>query len=436
MERETVKRNVQSFPITNFTKIKEQLLYWANQFDSCSFLDNNCYPSAQSEVECRVGVGAFNSCSPTDNHQQQLKKFLETTNDWLFGHISYEYKNVLHNSNDAKSLNLETGFELIRFFQPEIVILLYLDKIEIQTIHADTTIVFNDINNFLVSETSSADIHVSLVPKISKEEYLNSIRQIQKHIVRGDCYEINFCQEFVSADSIINPLAVFQRLTLLSPNPFSCYYKIDNNFLLCASPERYLKKEGNKLISQPIKGTFKRNITNREIDESLKQQLLESEKERAENVMIVDLIRNDLSKICKESTVEVSELFGIYSFPNVHQMISTIVGTIDDSIDFSKILEATFPMGSMTGAPKKRVMELINQYEVGTRGLYSGTVGYISPEKDFDFNVVIRSILYNETNKQLSYQVGSGITHYSNPESEYEECLLKAASIRESLKNK
>ncbi len=436
MERETVKRNVQSFPIANFTKIKEQLLYWANQFDSCSFLDNNYYPSAQSEVECRVGVSAFKFFSPTDHHQQQLKKFLETTNDWLFGHISYEYKDVLYHTMDAKILVPNTSFEIIRFFQPEIVVLLYLEKIEIQTIHSDTTLVFNEINNYFVPHNSFDELNVSIVPKISREEYLNSIRQIQKHIVRGDCYEINFCQEFVSTQSIINPLAFFQRLNQLSPNPFACYYKIDNNYLLCASPERYLKKEGNQLISQPIKGTFKRNISNLDVDETLKKQLLESEKERAENVMIVDLVRNDLSKICKESTVEVSELFGIYSFPNVHQMISTIVGIIDDNIDFTKILEATFPMGSMTGAPKKRVMELIDQFEVGTRGLYSGTVGYISPEKDFDFNVVIRSILYNETNKELSYQVGSGITHYSNPESEYEECLLKAASIREVLKNK
>ena len=194
-----------------------------------------------------------------------------------------------------------------------------------------------------------------------------------------------------------------------------------------------MKKTGNQLLSQPIKGTFKRDTNDLNTDNFLKQQLLESSKERAENVMVVDLVRNDLSKICKESSVNVTELFGIYTFPQVHQMISTIVGEVEDHIDFADILEATFPMGSMTGTPKKKVMELINQYEVQQRGLYSGAVGYITPNKDFDFNVVIRSILYNSTNKYLSYQVGSGITHYSDADAEYEECLLKAKSMKRVL---
>lgn len=149
--------------------------------------------------------------------------------------------------------------------------------------------------------------------------------------------------------------------------------------------------------------------------------------------MVVDLVRNDLSKVCKEGSVKVSELFGIYSFPQVHQMISTIEGELDEKVPFSSILKACFPMGSMTGAPKKRVMELIEQYEKTKRGLYSGAVGYIDPNGDFDFNVVIRSILYNAVNQYLGYQVGGGITFYSDPEKEYEECLLKAAAIRKVL---
>ena len=432
-----MKRNVQSFPITTFKKTKEQLLYWANQYCSCSFLDNNNYAFPQSGVECRVGVGAINTFSPTINHHHLFRQFLKTTNDWLFGHISYEYKDALLNTADLSTTLTPKGFEVIHFFQPEIVILLYKDRIEIQTIDSDPTFVFNTINNVPASDSDSLSNHinVSLVPKISKEDYLHSVRQIQKHIARGDCYEINFCQEFTATNAIINPLSVYQRLNQLSPNPFSCYYKLENNHLLCASPERYIKKEGNRLISQPIKGTFKRNVSDEAADKLLRKQLLESEKERAENVMIVDLVRNDLSKICKESSVTVSELFVIYSFPNVHQMISTIVGTIQDNTDFTEVIEATFPMGSMTGAPKKKVMELIEKYEMGTRGLYSGTVGYISPEKDFDFNVVIRSILYNESTNYLGYHVGSGITHYSIPENEYEECLLKAAAIRDVLKS-
>ncbi|MBL7747847.1 MAG: chorismate-binding protein, partial [Chitinophagaceae bacterium] len=161
--------------------------------------------------------------------------------------------------------------------------------------------------------------------------------------------------------------------------------------------------------------------------------LFHSAKDRSENVMVVDLVRNDLAKICTEGTVKVDELYGIYSFPQVHQMISTVSGELKQGISFADIIKATFPMGSMTGAPKKRVMELIEQYEQTRRGIFSGAVGYIAPNGDFDFNVVIRSIMYNAATRYLSYQAGSGITFYSDPEMEWEECLMKAAAIRKVL---
>jgi para-aminobenzoate synthetase component 1 len=205
---------------------------------------------------------------------------------------------------------------------------------------------------------------------------------------------------------------------------------LEDKFLLCASPERYLKKENQQLISQPIKGTWQRNHESDAGDASYKEALYNSKKDRAENVMVVDLVRNDLSKICEEGTVKVDELFGIYTFPQVHQMISTISGTMRNDLHWVDAIEATFPMGSMTGAPKKRVMELIDQYEKTKRGIYSGAVGYVKPNGDFDFNVVIRSLMYNEANHYLSYQVGGGITFYSDPELEYEECLLKAQGIK------
>jgi len=149
--------------------------------------------------------------------------------------------------------------------------------------------------------------------------------------------------------------------------------------------------------------------------------------------MVVDLVRNDLARICEEGTVNVDELFGVYSFPQVHQMISTVSGELQEGMQFTDMIRACFPMGSMTGAPKKRVMELIEKYERNKRGIFSGAVGYISPEGDFDFNVVIRSILYNASTKYLSWQVGSGITFYSDPEKEWEECLLKASAIESVL---
>ena len=219
----------------------------------------------------------------------------------------------------------------------------------------------------------------------------------------------------------------------MSPTPFACFYKLEDQYLLCASPERYLQKKGNTLISQPIKGTIKRDLLNEEADKQLIARLQQSEKDRSENVMVVDLVRNDLSRVCKEGTVEVEELFGVYSFPQVHQMISTIKGELKEGINLADVLKASFPMGSMTGAPKRRVLELIEQFERTKRGLYSGAVGYIDPEGNYDFNVVIRSLFYNATTRYLNYQVGGGITFYSDAEKEYEECLLKASAIQQVL---
>jgi para-aminobenzoate synthetase component 1 len=250
---------------------------------------------------------------------------------------------------------------------------------------------------------------------------------------RGDFYEINYCQAFEVPQLNADPVSVYTNLTDISPTPFACFYKNSSDYLLCASPERYLQKKGNQLISQPIKGTIKRSLENDAADKLQVEALKNSSKDKSENVMVVDLVRNDLSRICEQGSVKVSELFGIYSFPQVHQMISTITGTLRSNTSFSEVLEATFPMGSMTGAPKKSVMETIDTLEPTRRGLYSGTVGYFNPEGDFDFNVVIRSIFYNNDTQKTNYQVGGGITIYSDPEKEYEECLLKAAAIKKVL---
>jgi para-aminobenzoate synthetase component 1 len=274
---------------------------------------------------------------------------------------------------------------------------------------------------------------VDIQGRFSKEDYIATVEQLRRHILRGDCYEVNFCQEFYAEGVALDPLAVYHSLSEASPNPFGGYYKLTDKYLLCASPERYLKKEGSHILSQPIKGTSKRSPADKAQDEQNRLRLYESPKDRSENVMVVDLVRNDLSRVCREGTVTVEELFGIYSFPQVHQMISTISGELVAGTGFTDILRASFPMGSMTGAPKKRVIELIAQYERSRRGLFSGALGYITPEGDFDFNVVIRSILYNHASGYLSYQAGSGITFYSDAEQEYEECLVKAAAIKKVL---
>jgi para-aminobenzoate synthetase component 1 len=264
--------------------------------------------------------------------------------------------------------------------------------------------------------------------RISREEYITDIKQILAHIQRGDVYELNYCQEFYSEEAVINPAQVYLQLNDFSPMPFSCFYRLGEKYVMCASPERFLKKSGSKIIAQPIKGTIARGKNEAE-DFLQKQKLLNDEKERAENVMIVDLVRNDLSRTAKKNSVQVEELFGIYTFPHLHQMISTIVSEVRDGVEWTDVIRSAFPMGSMTGAPKIRAMQLIEQYEKTKRGLFSGSVGYITPEGDFDFNVIIRSVLYNAEKKYVSFMAGSAITANSVPEKEYEECLLKASAF-------
>ena len=290
----------------------------------------------------------------------------------------------------------------------------------------DLAILSNDFNSTEINFDNSID------HRVGKQQYITDVNRIKKHIQRGDIYEMNYCQEFFAENSKLNTLETFKRLNTISKAPFSCYYKVGDNYLLSASPERYIQKMGSKILSQPIKGTRKRGIDLAE-DERLKKELYEDQKERSENVMIVDLVRNDLSKVAKKNSVTVEELFGIYTFDQVHQMISTISCEVAPQTSLKEIFEATFPMGSMTGAPKISAMKLIEKFEETKRGLYSGAVGYISPTGDFDFNVVIRSIQYNALNKYLSFMVGGAITIGSDAELEYQECLVKAKAIFEVL---
>jgi para-aminobenzoate synthetase component 1 len=275
---------------------------------------------------------------------------------------------------------------------------------------------------------------IEIKSRISKKDYLQKVDKIQEHIHKGDIYEANFCQEFYAENTRISPLHIYEDLNTISEAPFATFLKIDHQFLLCASPERYLKKEGPKIISQPIKGTAKRFEDHLE-DQKTATALSIDTKERSENIMIVDLVRNDLSKSAKKGSVQVEELCKVSSFKQVHQMISTVVSEIKEDVHLIDVIKDTFPMGSMTGAPKISAMKIIEDLEESKRGLYSGTVGYFTPSGDFDFNVVIRSILYDKEKKYLSFSVGSAITAKSSPEKEYEECLLKAKAMQFVLTN-
>ena len=418
-----------AFPINDFTAVKEKALNWVQQYSTFCTLDNHQYQIKPHSQECLIAAGIKNSISGNDvDALERLQQAIDKST-WLFGHLGYELN--IGNRPVSSSFPDHIGFPDLYFFEPEII--LRFDEREMTIQAANPAKVFDEIMSMPVIRAGQNSNKVSIQSRITKEEYIDIIEKLRKHILRGDCYEINFCQEFFIEELLLDPVQVYNQLSEISPNPFSALYRINDRWLICASPERFLKKEGNRIISQPIKGTSKRIEGNAETDLRSKEQLHLSQKDRSENVMVVDLVRNDLARICKEGTVKVDELYGVYSFPQVHQMISTVSGELSPGCSFADIIRATFPMGSMTGAPKKKVMELIVTYEKSKRGIFSGALGYISPEGDFDFNVVIRSILYNVATGYVSFLAGSGITFYSNAQDEWTECMLKAEAIRNVL---
>ncbi|WP_291103690.1 MULTISPECIES: anthranilate synthase component I family protein [unclassified Flavobacterium] len=419
--------------IENPTQFKRQLLIWAQQFREVVFMDSNDYPQHYSSYDCILAIDAFVSLK-TDYHNafEDLKQYQQITKDWLFGYLSYDLKNdieVLH-SNNFDGLNFPDLF----FFQPKKIFLLKGNELEIQYLNMCDDEVEEDFEEIIaqVSVPSVQNPKMEIKQRIPKENYLEKVSKILEHIHHGDIYEANFCMEFFVENATINPLEKFQKLNEISKSPLAVFLKNNKQFLLSASPERYLKKVGEQIISQPIKGTAKRFIDPID-DEISKSKLVLDLKERAENIMIADLVRNDLSRTAQKGSVKVEELCGIYSFEQVHQMISTVTSKLDSQYSVIDVIKTTFPMGSMTGTPKISAMKIIEELEETKRGLYSGAVGYFTPNGDFDFNVVIRSVLYNQENRYVSFSVGSAITSQSIPENEYEECLLKAKAMREVL---
>jgi para-aminobenzoate synthetase component 1 len=428
------KRQFVSFPFSDLYIIKQQVLDWSARFNTFAFLDNQLYTSPENNYECLVAVGERARLQTSAGGAfEQLKSFSLAQEDWLFGHFSFDLKS--ETENVPSSLPDRILFPDLFFFVPDIILLIFQQEIQIGLYGTHHTVIWDEIKNASSNKGKNVPAPAVIKTRMSKEEYLHVIELLRQHILLGECYEINYCQEFFVESADVDPLELYRALTNISPSPFSAYYSMDDHFLLCASPERFLKRRGDIILSQPIKGTAARDLENPARDELLRDTLAFSEKDRTENVMVVDLMRNDLSKICEADSVFVSELFGIYSFPQVHQMISTIRGKPKPELYWTDMIARTFPMGSMTGAPKKRVLELIEQYEKSKRGLFSGALGYVKPNQDFDFNVVIRSLLYNRTQQYLAYFAGSGITFNSVPEKEYEECLLKVAPFESIIKN-
>jgi len=415
---------------------KEQLLSWSQQFNEVVWLDSNQHKDNYSSYDAILAVDAF-TVLKTDYFDafNRLDEYQSSIKDWIFGYLTYDLKNT---SESLKSENYD-GLEFpdLYFFQPKKLFLIKDNKVEIKYLKMVDDDIYNDlleIEQFDNKTIQKSNAPIKIKLRIHKDKYFEKANQMLAHIQRGNIYEANFCQEFYAENSKINPLETFKKLNTISKPPFATFLKIEDKFLLSATPERYIKKDGIDVISQPIKGTAKRS-DNKEADIELAKALSKDTKERSENIMIVDLVRNDLSHTATKGSVKVKELCKVYSFLQVHQMISTISSKVKEDVRPVDIIKTTFPMGSMTGAPKISAMKIIEDLEETKRGLYSGSVGYFTPNGDFDFNVIIRSILYNKSKNYISYSVGSAITAKSDPLKEYEECLIKAKAMRQVLEN-
>ena len=428
-------RQQKDITLNSVTGFKNQLLSWSQQFEEIVWLDSNHCIQSHATYDAVLAVDAFTGIQ-TDviNGFDKLKEYQETTKDWIFGYLSYDLKNDIEplSSQNFDGLN----FPDLYFFQPKKLFFFKKNTVTIMYLNCvsdEISLDLIDIETFSESMETKSTNDIKIESRVSKASYIEKVTAMLSHIQRGDIYEANFCQEFY-ATAKLDPLHTYLKLNSIALTPFATFFKNGNHFLLSSSPERYLKKEGSTITSQPIKGTTRRS-ENRIEDQDLKSVLKSDQKERSENIMIVDLVRNDLSKIAKKGSVTVTELCEIHSFKQVHHMISTIVAEALPSLTPVDMITATFPMGSMTGAPKISAMKIIEALEETKRGVYSGAIGYFSPAGDFDFNVVIRSILYNAYNSYVSFSVGSAITSKSTPEKEYEECLVKAKAMRSVLEN-
>ena len=424
-------QKVAEFNFEQHPHLKDAIISFSKEVTYASILQSNNYEDAYGKYEFMAAIGAERVLGSNKDSFEQLISFYQEKDSWLFGHFSYDLKNQIEKLESQNRGNFD--FDELCFFEPQYLFLQKRGQKKI-TVHLSASASSEKLNELVAASKArlslNSDKLSAFTARQSKEEYIDSILELKKHIQFGDIYEINYCTEFYNESVEIDPITLYKKLNVISPMPFSAFYKSRQDYLLCASPERFVRKVGRKIVSQPIKGTVKRGSEPKD-DLLRKHELRNDLKEQTENVMIVDLVRNDLSKTAEKSSVKVEELFGVYTFPQVHQLISTVSSFLKEDVHFVDAVKSAFPMGSMTGAPKIEAMKIADRLEKSKRELYSGSVGYIDPQGDFDFNVVIRSLTYNMDRQFLSFLVGGAITNLSDPEKEYEECLLKAKAIFE-----
>lgn len=294
----------------------------------------------------------------------------------------------------------------------------------------------------IISNLNNENYDAKPIPKLrfeadlDLEEYKKKLKKVKKHLKRGDIYETNFCYNLkVKSKEEVNPIDVFYKLQKENPAPFSSLFNIPEVSIISSSPERFFCKKGNKIVSQPIKGTQKRNLENLKIDKKNAIKLQFSQKEITENTMIVDLARNDLSKIATVNSVKVEKLTEMKTFAHVHQLVSTISCKTKKHQPFSETLKSLYPAASMTGVPKKKCLELIEKYEKNSRKYYSGTIGYVCPKGNMDFSVNIRMFCQDKVEKTWTIGVGGAITFLSKIKKEYKETILKARPLLKIFDN-
>jgi len=393
--------------------------------DPCVLLkgsDNHFILGWDFEAEFKADLTNFNF--------KDLQAFLDQhQGNYIFGYLTYDLKNKIE-------IQLTSSNEdLLEFPIAHFLVAKHVLEYKESTLNYFGELDETSITSLFEFDKPTIETHksaIQLKPKTGKEEYLKNVKTILSDIQFGNIYEMNYCVNFSANDAELNAFETFVRLNEIADAPFSAYLNLGDHFIMSASPERYLQKMGIYLKSEPIKGTARRG-KNSEEDQAIIETLKNDPKERAENIMIVDLVRNDLSKIATKKSVKVDELCEVKSFKTVHQLVSTVSCKMKPTTNFTDVIKATFPMGSMTGAPKIAAMEIAEKTENFRRGLYSGTIGYINPLGDYDFNVVIRSILYNRNKKVVSCSVGGAITINAKPENEYDECLLKLQALQQAL---
>jgi len=402
--------------------IPKALSWLEKNYENISYLNPNQYSNyPQKPFRHLIAFGSEHSMQTNDTQNvfdawKEIRS--QYSKDWLFVFISYEGKNSVEELTSKKEQAIH--FHTATFNIPEHV--WEITPTEIRILKGNGNSIIADIQNSHDEEKKDQPT-ISIHPLVSRLQYIKQVTAIQKYILEGNAYEINYCIPFIGKGKL-NAVDTYLKLNTLTPMPFSVFYKFNREYILSASPERFIKKNQQQIISQPIKGTSKRGSTIEE-DKQLKIILRDSQKEQAENAMIVDLVRNDLSRTAVAGSVHVPELCGMYTFPNVHQLISTVASTMDPVYSSIEVIKQAFPMGSMTGAPKVSAMHFIDSVEEVARGPFSGMVGYMDPEDNFDFNVLIRSIFYNNGTEEIFMEAGSAITHYADAETEYEECITK-----------